>query len=410
MITKTQAASVVLQPPATAEFADPVATSPEPICFIVDQDAYVRTLISSVVEPLHLGVRHFDTPDEMLQHAETGCPGILFIDITTNASNGMALIQKLGRIGIHCPIQVTSGLNPLLVEQIRRSGEQTGLRMLPVLQKPFRANAVKAIVQELGLRRDPSSRVHVTLEEVLRNDWLEMWYQPQIDLKTNLMVGTEAFVRARHPELGVLAPDAFLADTSEAELLELTPRVFARVLRDWRTIAELGVVIQFSINIPVCALTKLSLFGLLWEESPGQTNWPSLILEISEEEVIPNLEIASKAERELRAFGVKLSIDNFGMTYAELSRRDNLPFSEVKIDRAYISDCDASPLNAGLCETIVEFAHRAGITAVAEGIETRGELGFLRKVGCDTGQGYIFARPLPKDQFVALVRQRLKPR
>ena len=410
MNTKAQATLLRLPSPVTAEFAVPVASNPEPVCFIVDRDACVRTLVASVVEPLHLRVRHFDTPDDMLQHAETGCPDILFIDITTNASEGMELIQKLGRIPIRCPIQVTSGLNPLLIEQIRRSGEQSGLRMLQVLQKPFRATAVKAIVQELGLRRDPSARARVTLEEVLRNDWLEMWYQPQIDLKTNLMVGTEAFVRARHPELGVLAPDAFLSDTSEAELLDLTPRVFARVLRDWRTIAELGVAIQFSINIPVCALTKLSLFGLLWEESPGNSNWPSLILEISEEEVIPNLEIACKAERELRVFGVKLSIDNFGMTYAELSRRDKLPFSEVKIDRSYISNCDTSPLNAGLCETIVEFAHRAGISAVAEGIETKGELEFLRKVGCDAGQGYLFARPLPKDQFVALVRQRLKPR
>jgi len=133
-----------------------------------------------------------------------------------------------------------------------------------------------------------------------------------------------------------------------------------------------------------------------------------LVLEITEEEIIPNLPLAFKAVQELRTYGISLAVDDFGSGYAELSRLKELPFGEVKIDRSYITNCDSDHMNAGLCETIVEFAHRFGIKAVAEGIETVGELNVLRKVGCDMAQGYLFARPMTKQEFAAVVHQRKK--
>src|SRR5262249_6203840 len=158
-----------------------------------------------------------------------------------------------------------------------------------------------------------------------------------IDLTANVMVGAEAFVRARHPELGVLGPDAFLSSASDEELIELTPRVIARVMRDWKSIATAGVTTSFSINIPVLALKKLTMFGILWEESAGVSNWPGLCLEITEDEVLQNLSIVNAAARELRTYGITFAVDGFGVSYAELAREKQLPFAEVKIDRSYIS-------------------------------------------------------------------------
>jgi EAL domain-containing protein (putative c-di-GMP-specific phosphodiesterase class I) len=234
-----------------------------------------------------------------------------------------------------------------------------------------------------------------------------LWYQPKIDLKHNVMVGAEAFVRARHPELGILAPDAFLSDATEEELVELTPRVIGKVIGDCRSVAAAGVSISFSINIPVQALSKLSLFGIMWEEKQGSTG-PGLVLEISEDEVLPNFSIVRKAAQELRAYGIAFAVDGFGVSYAELAREKELPFTELKIDRSFIAHCDTDVLNAGLCETIVEFAHRYNISAVAEGIETKGELQTLRAIGCDMAQGYFFARPMPKDKFAKMVLEHAK--
>jgi EAL domain-containing protein (putative c-di-GMP-specific phosphodiesterase class I)/CheY-like chemotaxis protein len=377
-----------------------------PICFVVDSDANIRRLMFSELRGLQVQSDLFETALEMLKYSEGVRPDLLFVDITTSLSSAIELIETLAKARLECPIQIMTGLNPVLIEQIRRIGERRGLRLLPTLLKPFRPGAIRKILQTLNMRRDRANSV--TLEEVIRNKWLELWYQPKIDLKRNVMVGAEAFVRARHPELGILSPDAFLSDANDEELVELTPRVVGRVLRDWKSVAAAGVSISFSVNIPVLALTKLTMFGILWEERPDVPNWPGLCLEITEEEVLNNLSAVRTAARELRTYGITFAVDGFGVSYAELAREKDLPFTEVKIDRSYISHCDTDVLNAGLCETIVEFAHRFGMSAVAEGIETKGELQTLRNIGCDRGQGYFFARPMPKDKFAKIVLDHVK--
>ena len=384
--------------------------NPMPICFVVDSDANIRRLMFSELRGLQVQSDLFETVAEMVKYAENVRPDLLFVDLTTSLSSAVDLVGALAKAELHCPIQIMTGLNPVLIEQVKRIGDRGGLKLLPVLHKPFRPTTIRRVLQDLKLRRDRAASSVVTLEEVIRNKWLELWYQPKIDLRANVMVGAEAFVRARHPELGVLAPDAFLSDATVEELIDLTPRVIGRVLSDSRSVAKAGVSITFSINIPIQALSKLSLFAIMWEERPEGSSGPGLVLEITEDEVLDNLPQVRAAARELRAYGISFAVDGFGVSYAELRREKELPFAEVKIDRSYISNCDTDVLNAGLCETIVEFAHRFNISAVAEGIETKGELQTLRDIGCDMAQGYFFARPMPKDKFAKMVLEHTKPK
>src|SRR5262249_54661827 len=179
-------------------------------CFVVDSDANIRRLMFSELRGLQVQSDLFETPSEMLRYAEGVRPDLLFIDITTSLSNAIELIETLAKAQLGCPVQIMTGLNPVLIEQIRRIGERRGLQLLPMLHKPFRPGVIRKILHALNLRRDGAASVAVTLEEVIGNRWLELWYQPKIDLSANVMVGAEAFVRARHPELGVLGPDAFL--------------------------------------------------------------------------------------------------------------------------------------------------------------------------------------------------------
>jgi EAL domain-containing protein (putative c-di-GMP-specific phosphodiesterase class I)/CheY-like chemotaxis protein len=396
-----------------AEVAPPSSAGLEdvaPLCYLVDRDVGVRRQVSSVLETLGVGVAVFDDLSQMLEARRRAEPDVVLIDITVGGTSGVEMIDVMAGAGMACPVQIMSGLNPVLVEQIRRCGERGGLRMLPVLHKPFQSGAIRHTVTSVGLRRDRQAAVQVDLGEVLAERWLELWYQPTIGLEARKMVGAEAFVRARHPEHGILGPEAFLIDAGERELLDLTRRVLSRTLQDWPAFAAIGTPIELSINVPIVALTKLSIFSIMWEDKPDAANWPGLTLEITEEELVPNLALATKAIAELRPYGVSMSIDNFGPSYWELSRLSELPFKDLKIDRSYISNCDTDRMNAGLCETIVEFAHRFGLTAVAEGIETPGEFKTLRDMGCDVGQGYLFARPQPKNELVSLIRQRSKAR
>jgi EAL domain-containing protein (putative c-di-GMP-specific phosphodiesterase class I) len=256
-------------------------------------------------------------------------------------------------------------------------------------------------------KAEPEDDGKVTLAMVLERGWFEQFYQPKIDLKTMRLAGAEALLRARHPTRGVLAPGAFLPGADEDDILALTERVITTALKDWEDCADNGMSVKLSVNVPVSALVKLPIPTILREERPRADNWPGLIMEVTEDEIIKDLKIANDVADALRRFNCTLALDDFGAGYSSLARLRQLPFSELKIDRSYVSNCHLDRVNAGLCETIVELAKRFGLKSVAEGIETTHESHKLQGVGCDIGQGYLFAKPMPKAQFIGTMRRRL---
>jgi EAL domain-containing protein (putative c-di-GMP-specific phosphodiesterase class I) len=247
----------------------------------------------------------------------------------------------------------------------------------------------------------------IPLAEVLKRNWLELWYQPKIELKTMRLVGAEALVRCRHPERGVVAPFFFLPDADEASLHALTEQVILTALGDWEIFNEYGVAMKFAVNVPVSAFVKLPITRMLAEARPRSKDWPGMILEVTEDQIINDLNLANEVAGALRALNCNLALDDFGAGYSSLARLRQLPFSELKIDRSYVMDCDHDQLNAGLCETIVELGKRFGLKTVAEGIETTHESHKLQGIGCHVGQGYLFAKPMPKGELIGLMRKRL---
>lgn len=252
---------------------------------------------------------------------------------------------------------------------------------------------------------DPKDKI--PLGEVLKRNWFELWYQPKIELRGMRMVGAEALVRARHPDRGVVAPFFFLPGAGEADMLALTERVILTALADWRAFDDHGVGMKLAINVPVSALVKLPIAEMLREARPRAANWPGLVLEVTEDEIVHDIALANDVAGALRELNCTLALDDFGAGYSSLARLRQLPFSELKIDRGYVMNCDRDPLNAGLCETVVELGKRFGLGIVAEGIETVHESHKLQGIGCDVGQGYLFAKPMPKGELIALMRRRM---
>jgi EAL domain-containing protein (putative c-di-GMP-specific phosphodiesterase class I) len=269
--------------------------------------------------------------------------------------------------------------------------------MLQALQKLFAAKADEP---------QPTNG-KLTLGDVLRLDLFELWYQPKIDLRAKRLVGAEALVRARRRDGGLISPGAFLPGAAEADMLALTERVILTALRDFEDCAAAGAALKLSVNVPASAFVKLPIAQMLREERPKTGSWPGLILEVTEDEVMHDLKIANEVADELRALNCSLALDDFGAGYSSLARLRQLPFSELKIDRSYVSNCHSDKVNAGLCETIVELAKRFDLKTVAEGIETAHESHKLQGIGCDIGQGYLFAKPMPKAAFVALLGRRM---
>ncbi len=247
----------------------------------------------------------------------------------------------------------------------------------------------------------------IPLSEVLKRDWFELWYQPKIELKTMRLIGAEALVRARHPERGVVAPYFFLPDANEQDLMALTERVILTALGDWEIFSEHGISMKTAVNVPVSAFVKLPIPQMIREARPRAQNWPGMVLEVTEDQIINDLNLANDVAGALTALNCTLALDDFGAGYSSLARLKQLPFSELKIDRSYVMNCDRDQLNAGLCETIVELGKRFGLKTVAEGIETIHESHKLQGIGVNVGQGYLYAKPMPKSQLIGLMRQRL---
>ena len=251
----------------------------------------------------------------------------------------------------------------------------------------------------------------IAVEEALRNDWLEIWYQPKIDLKRKCLAGAEALARIRHPQEGMLWPESFLPGMDDDSLALLTEHALLTTLRNWTIFDDAGFNLHLAINIPASSLAKLPIARIVSEHRPQSENWPGLILEMTEDQIVREIELAQKVAGELKACGVTIAIDDFGAGYSSFSSLRDVPFAELKVDDSFVKNCATDATNAAICQTAIDLAHRFGSMAVAEGIESMADLQALVVMGCDFGQGMLIAPPMPKERFLELLRQRMnKPR
>lgn len=253
--------------------------------------------------------------------------------------------------------------------------------------------------------------VRIAIDDALRNNWLELWYQPKIDLKRKCLAGAEALARIRHPQEGVLWPESFLPGVDDDSLTRLTEHALLTTLRNWCMFEDAGFNLHLAINVPASSLTRLPIAELVQQNRPRAEAWPGLILEVTEDQIVRDIAVAKERARELKACGVTLAIDDFGAGFSSFSSLRDLPFAEIKLDSSFVKNCATDATNAAICQTAVDLAHRFGSVAVAEGIESMTDLQALLVMGCDFGQGVLVAPPMPRERFLDLLRQRNnKPR
>ena len=278
--------------------------------------------------------------------------------------------------------------------------------MLAPLKKPFDTGLIVKILQDLKLGDPPAMAGRVELVEALKNNWVEFWFQPKIDLRKKQLVGAEAFARVRHPTQGVLMPGAFMPGASESSLVTLSEQALAQSLRAGLNFAKLGVNLRIAVNVPVNALVKIDIANIVQTYKSQYEEWPGLIIDVIEEQIVTDLKLASELTKNLAHLNVKLAIDDFGRGYSSLVRLKELPFAELKLDRAFVADCGTDKVNAPLCKTVIDLAHNFGSIAVAIGIEKAADALALVSMGCDYGQGFLLGQPMPEERFLSLLRQR----
>ncbi len=377
-----------------------------PLCFVVDEEATTRHFLSLIMQGAAIDTEEFTDGHALRQAMARRMPDLVVLNIGLESNDAIDSVIALGRRGYQGFVQLMSNRGVAVLDHVKSVGDEHDVRMLPGLKKPFDAPAIMAILQGLKLGQPAPAAARIKLDEALRNDWMEFWYQPKIDLRRKQLAGVEAYARVRHPQFGVLPPGAFTPGASESELIALSELALVRVLKAGLTFAKLGINLRFAVNIPVAVLVKLSIPDIVQEHRPKLEQWPGLIIDVTEEQIVSDLALAADITKTLAPVNVKLAIDDFGRGYSSLARLKELPFVELKLDRAFVTDCGTDKVNAPLCKTVIDLAHNFGSAAVAIGIEKASDALALTAMGCDLGQGFLLGQPMPEERFISLLRQR----
>jgi diguanylate cyclase (GGDEF)-like protein len=235
------------------------------------------------------------------------------------------------------------------------------------------------------------------LDHALGAGELVVHYQPKVDVHTAAITGVEALVRWQHPERGLLAPDAFVPIAERNGLIRrLTMHVVhVGLAQQARWLAE-GIDVPLAVNLSIANLLDADLprdiATLLGDMRvrPGR-----LKLEITESYLVTDPTLIHSNIQELCDHGVGLALDDFGTGYSSLTHLRRLPIDEIKIDRSFIKDLETDTDDALIVQSTIDLAHSLNLTVVAEGVETELVWNKLREFGCDQGQGYYLARPMP---------------
>jgi len=261
--------------------------------------------------------------------------------------------------------------------------------------------------EEMNQRAKEHLRIESELRQAIANDELLLFYQPKVSLRSGRIVGAEALLRWRHPERGLVAPGVFIPVAEESGLiLDLGAWVLEQACRQISTWRAAGLAMppiavnlsarQFDAGLPGRIAAVLERHGV----QPEQIN-----LEITESLLVRGTERVVAIMNELVAMGMSLALDDFGTGYSSLAYLKKFPISTLKIDRSFVIGLPDEENDCAIARAIVTMAQQLRQEIVAEGVETPEQMRFLRELGCDQLQGYLFSPPVPDADFAAMLRE-----
>ncbi|WP_428644195.1 putative bifunctional diguanylate cyclase/phosphodiesterase [Roseibium sp.] len=244
-------------------------------------------------------------------------------------------------------------------------------------------------------------RLEADLKKALLRDEITIAFQPKVDCTSMGVVGAEVLARWQHPERGLLSPGSFIEVAEESDLItKLGSRVLELACEQGRFWLNHGLCLPLAVNVSIRQIEKPG-FTTRVLDVLEQTGFPAelLQLEVTETVAMADPERILEATKPLLEAGITFAIDDFGTGYSSLAHLQRLPFNSFKIDRSFISGLAIDRHSRSIVQTIIAMAKSLNYEVVAEGVETEDQFRFLRAHGCTTAQGFLFARPMPADQF-----------
>ena len=280
--------------------------------------------------------------------------------------------------------------------------------------KELGRNQFQFYTPELNVRAAHRLELETGLRQAIEKQEFILHYQPLVDLKTGRIRGMEALLRWQHPKFGLVPPLDFIPLAEETGLIipigEWVLKTACAQIKTWH---DTGFpALQVAVNLSSQQLRDKNLIDVVKQAlKEAEIEARYLDLELTESVLMQDMELAAAILKELKTVGISFSLDDFGTGYSSLSYLKRFPIDFLKIDRSFVHDITTDPFGAGLVQAIIAMAKVLNIKVIAEGVETREQLEFLRRHGCDIAQGYFCSEPLTVETFNELLRDwdRLNP-
>jgi len=387
--------------------------------YLIDDEPELVELLVDVVELAGLNPQGYTRASEFFEQVKTFAENsILVLDLHMPEMDGIEVMRRLATMEYAPALILISGTDSGVLHAAEKLGRAHDLEIIASLSKPIPIDRFQQLLEPHTSgnrrRREGSSQFNdhpltvTELQHAIHNDQLMMHFQPQVNITTGALTGLEGLVRWQHPELGLVYPDSFITLAEQNGLMgQLTHCVIDQTVRQEQVWERDGFVANVSVNISADNITSLTLPEQMTELLSNSRLDPTRItLEITESALMGELVTSLDILTRLRLKGISLSIDDFGTGYSSLSQLHRVPFTELKIDRSFVSNMARDAEARAIVKTCIILGHELNMRVVAEGIEDQETWDILTELGCDLGQGYFIAKPMPGADLFEWVNRR----
>ena len=333
---------------------------------------------------------------------------VMFCDLMMPDMDGVEVVRHLSEREESPAIAFLSGADAAVLRAAEGLARARRLNVLGAIPKPVNKPDIEKALAALEEDQRPRSRralPKITEDDLARGideDELFFHYQPKVHVKTRALNSVEALVRWKHPEHGLVFPDAFVGLAESGPLItpmtEKLVEIGLRQLSEWKAG---GLDTRVGVNLSPSMLSDVTLPERLFKMTRDFDLQPEqVVLEITETGVAEDEAIYLEIVTRLNMKGFVLSIDDFGTGSSSLEKLEALPFTELKIDRAFVDGAHANPTKLAILEASLGLAKSLGLKTVAEGVEVKNDWDLLHGLGCDVIQGYYVAKPMAAEDLL----------
>lgn len=373
---------------------------------VLDDDPTVREVTAAMLEELGVGMVSTAADGHeglRLLDADALPLSILICDLTMPGMDGIEFLRHVAARRYRGDVVLFSGVPACVLKAAERLAAAHDLDVLGVMQKPV---ALQQLAEVLSRGRRHSERHDARhdlpalsgpeLRSGIQNGCIELYYQPKVNLRAERVVGVECLARWRHPVRGMLPPAAFIEAIEQHDLIDaFSLEVFRLAVAQQRVWQDQGHSLKTSVNLSMNNLLQVNLPKTLLALTEAAGVSPrGVVLELTESRLVSDLKLSLEILIRLRLLGFGLSIDDFGTGFASMDVLKQMPFSELKIDRAFVNGAATDPAALAILKSSASLGATLGMNVVAEGVETQSDWDVVAAVGCDEVQGYFLSRPL----------------